>query len=144
MTITNHALAGAAIAVATNNPVLGGVFALVSHFAMDSLPHFGSVKWYDEWGKPLLIFSIIDVLFCVIVTGLAIVLFPAFWVAITVCVILATIPDWFWVLHYKFGVKHKYFEFHQAIQRYERPWGAYVEVAFALLIILFLWFELNR
>lgn len=144
MTITNHALAGVSIAVALNRPILGAIFALASHFIMDSLPHFGGVKWYDNWGKPLLIMSVIDIVLCCAVVALGIAMFPSYWLGIIVTACFATAPDWLWVFKYKFNVKHKFFDFHQSIQRYERPWGAYIEITFAVFLITFLWLIFNR
>jgi len=40
MTLTTHLSVGAAIGTATGNPALGFFAGLVSHFAMDALPHF--------------------------------------------------------------------------------------------------------
>lgn len=41
MLITNHVLAGATIGLLTRSPLVAAVGGFVSHFAMDSLPHWG-------------------------------------------------------------------------------------------------------
>lgn len=41
MFLTNHVITGAVIALAANNPVLAAPLAFASHFALDSVPHFG-------------------------------------------------------------------------------------------------------
>jgi len=41
MTLATHAVVGAALAAALpNHPLLGGLFAFVSHFMLDALPHW--------------------------------------------------------------------------------------------------------
>jgi hypothetical protein len=134
MTITNHVLAGVAIGVSVQQPLPAFLLALASHFVLDALPHFGGVGWYDRWGKPLLIMAIADVALSFIVIALSVFLFPNLGLTLLGCAVCATLPDWPWILHYKFGWQHKFFDFHQAIQRFERPWGAYVEVGFAVLV----------
>lgn len=39
MILSVHLLAGAAVAVSVNSPVLGGIFAFLSHYFLDLLPH---------------------------------------------------------------------------------------------------------
>jgi hypothetical protein len=41
MLLTNHSLTGALIALTIDNPLLIAPVALVSHYALDSTPHFG-------------------------------------------------------------------------------------------------------
>jgi hypothetical protein len=134
MTITNHVLAGVAIGVGVQQPLPAFLLALASHFVLDALPHFGGVSWYDRWGKPLLILSATDVALSLMVIALSIYFFPTLGPTILGCAVLATLPDWPWILHYKFGWQHKFFDFHQAIQRFERPWGVCVEIGFAILV----------
>lgn len=139
MTGFNHVLTGVTIAVAVQQPVLAPLLALASHFVLDMLPHFGGVHWFDTWGKKLITLTIFDTLLCISFVVLGILFFPAHWPLILLCALLAILPDLLWVFHYKYGVKHRFFVFHQAIQRYERPWGAYVEIVFCLLLLSLLW-----
>lgn len=46
MLVTNHVLSGAAIGAATRRPVPAFLLGIASHFALDSLPHWG--QWADE------------------------------------------------------------------------------------------------
>jgi hypothetical protein len=50
VSITNHLLAGAAIAYAIDKPLPVLLLAFASHFVMDALPHFGypGNKGYGE------------------------------------------------------------------------------------------------
>ena len=139
MTGLNHVLAGVTIAITVRHPLLAPLFALVSHFILDMIPHFGGPAWFERWGKPLFIMTILDGTVCSLIIILGIICFPQFWLLILVCAAAATIPDWLWIFHYKYGVKHRFFDFHFAIQRYERPWGVYIEVAFMLLVTSVLW-----
>jgi hypothetical protein len=41
MTATNHMLAGAVVAVGLQHPLLIAPIAVLSHFVLDGLPHFG-------------------------------------------------------------------------------------------------------
>lgn len=46
MLITPHAFAGAAIGVATGNPILGFGLGLASHFVLDAVPHTDPGTWH--------------------------------------------------------------------------------------------------
>ena len=48
MLFTTHALTGAAIGVATGDPLLGFVAAVSSHFLLDAMPHFDQGSFYLE------------------------------------------------------------------------------------------------
>lgn len=144
MTGFNHVLTGVTIAVTVQQPLIAPVLALASHFFLDMVPHFGGAAWYEQWGRPLLIMTIVDALLCTLFLALGIAFFPEYWLLIIICAIAATLPDWLWILHYKFGKQHRFFNFHQEIQRYERPWGAYVEISCTILLGLVLFFVFNK
>lgn len=145
MTGFNHVLTGITIAVVVQQPVLAPAVALASHFVLDMTPHFGGLKWFDEWGKRLQILIAIDALLCIAFVSLGLWLFPNLAWLIVTCAFAAILPDLFWVFHYKYGVKHRFFEFHQDIQRFERPWGAFVEITFCMFLLGCLGFViLNR
>lgn len=144
MTGFNHVLAGVTIAVVVHQPIFAPLIALASHFLLDALPHFGGLKWFDTWGKKLISLTIVDSLLCVAFMALGIIFFPEYWLLIILCAAAATIPDWLWIFHYKYGVEHQFFAFHKAIQRYERPWGVYVELVFCGLLLGLLWLIANH
>lgn len=142
MTLTNHALAGAVLAVTLRSP-WALPLALLTHFFLDMAPHFGGVEWFEKWSKGLLAMAISDTLAAILVTVMALALFPHLQPLIFGCVALATLPDWPWVLHFAAGWQHRYFTWHQAIQRLERPWGGYVEGALGVVLVFSLWFMHN-
>lgn len=144
MTGFNHVLTGVAIAVTVQQPLIAPVLALASHFFLDMVPHFGGTKWYDTWGRPLIILTVIDAVLCILFLVLGITFFPQYWLLIAICAALATLPDWLWIFRYKFGKEHTFFDFHQEIQRYERPWGAYIEISCTILLVLLLIIMFNR
>ncbi len=144
MTGFNHVLTGVTIAVVVQQPVLAPLVALASHFLLDMMPHFGGLTWFNNWGKQLIVLTVMDALLCTIFLLLGITFFPQHIHLILLCAVFAILPDLLWIFHYRYGVQHRFFVFHQAIQRYERPWGAFVEVAFCGLLLSLLWLIINR
>ena len=134
MTTVNHVLTGAIIAVGVRRPEAALLLSLLSHFLLDMLPHFGGVAWFEKWGKPMATMAIGDVIAALGALGVALFLFPDQPALIIGCAIAATLPDWPWAIHYLFKKDHVYFSFHQAIQQYERPWGAIVEASYLLVV----------
>jgi hypothetical protein len=146
MTITNHMLAGSIIGLAlADKPILALILAVSSHFAMDALPHFGypGRKGYSEALRHRLSYQ---VGVATVITTLALILFLVVkgeWFALLAGV-LATLPDALGVYNYLGYEKHGQYatgplkwvhvRFHRAIQRYERPWGVYVEVPVFLVL----------
>ena len=51
MVFTTHAITGAAIGLATGNPILAFVFGFLSHFILDSIPHFDQGSFYMDKDK---------------------------------------------------------------------------------------------
>jgi len=135
VTTINHVLSGAVIALAIRHPWVAIPVAVASHFLLDMMPHFGGVPWFESWNKKMALVAVSDVLLSIACLATIMAAFPTSVWLILACAIGATLPDWPWVLHYRFGWRHPYFDWHQAIQRYERPWGAYVEVGFVLFAI---------
>src|SRR5687767_12155183 len=108
MTGFNHVLSGVAIAVTVKQPLFAPILALMSHFVLDASPHF----WHDRletWAKPLITMVVIDLTLSFAFLGLGYYLFPEHIILITVCAILATIPDWFWLFRYRFKLEHSFF-----------------------------------
>lgn len=146
MTITNHILAGSIIGLAlADKPVLALILAVTSHFVMDTLPHFGypGRKGYSEVMKHQLSYK---VGMATAVTALCVVVFLALkgeWFAL-ITGLFAALPDTLGVYNYlryeKSGkhatglLKWTHVNFHRAIQRYERPWGVYVEALIFLAL----------
>lgn len=150
MTITNHLLAGSIIGIVIKQPALAVSLALASHFVMDALPHFGykGNNGYSEALKhPLsyrvgLVSAITTLIVAVILSV------NREWFALLVGLV-AISPDGLGIYNYIKYEKHGHqakgltelvhIKFHRAIQRYERPWGIYVEViVIAVLSIVLL------
>lgn len=139
MTVTNHLLAGAIIASVIKEPLLTLPLAFVSHFVMDALPHFGYAgnKGYSEALKHTLSYWV-GIISTVTVIGVIIFLVArGLWLELAAGLI-AVSPDLVGLYNYARYERHSkepsrfirafHLQFHRAIQRYERPWGIYVEV----------------
>jgi len=138
MTAVNHAVTGAVIAAVIKQPILALPLAFLSHFACDMLPHFG-YKDNVDFGTALkhrltkYVVAIDPILFI----GLLILLWhysAGFWVYAAAFV--AITPDFEWALAY-YGYERRgkkawrsiFAEFHSNIQKYERVWGVFIELA---------------
>ncbi len=64
MTATNHAVTGAIIGLTVANPVAAVVAALLSHFILDMIPHFGSDEDFISTMK-FRVMLVVDALLCV-------------------------------------------------------------------------------
>lgn len=135
MTGFNHALTGAAIGLAVQQPLLVVPLALASHFMLDALPHFGGHPVY-EWGhKHFTKVILFDALMCIAAVAIAIMLAPQLALAILLGVAFAMLPDLSLVHYYTHGKpKHWFHNFHLGIQWFERPPGLLVEAAYLLFI----------
>ncbi len=141
MTATNHAVAGAIIAVYIHEPVLALPLALASHFVLDSLPHIG-IKGYNRLFTKVLF---TDILVCSIFLIAIILIKPAHWQLLISCALLAMSPDLMWLPRYIRHLRHKsqkpmnrIMNFHKNIQRHEIVWGYFVEIPWFIISLLFL------
>lgn len=154
VTITNHILAGSLIGLNIKEPVLAIALSFVSHFVMDMLPHFGypGNKGYPEVLKHKLsyvigILTFLSTLWVIFILVSNNSYFPLF------CGFVATSPDiagWYnYIAYEKKGqfakglLKLFQVQFHRGIQKFERPWGIYVEIVvfIVLLTVLFGMFD---
>lgn len=137
MFATNHAVTGAVIGATVSLPYAIPA-ALLSHFIMDMLPHYGidrETRDNDPTYRKI-VYSDAAVALSLAGLGLYIGNWPMFivgWVAYS--------PDLVWVYFFlrsgkSFHVRTSnwYVRFHHAIQKFERGWGFYVEVAYFLVI----------
>ncbi len=150
MTITNHILAGALIGVAIKEPAITLPIALGSHFVMDALPHFGykGNKGFGEALQHRLSYWVGVGSLLTTILVVALLIFNQLWLALAAGII-AALPDVLGVYNYRKYERHGqkahgilkivHVQFHRAIQRYERPWGVYIEiVVFVVLFLLLL------
>ncbi len=87
--------------------------------------------------RKLVFLLFFDAAACFTALGLALWLFPDLWLLIILATFFATLPDFLWILHYGFKKQHWFFRFHKKIQWAEKPWGAWVELPFTILLITF-------
>lgn len=142
MTATTHALVGAAIVSRFPHP--GGLaLALLSHFALDYLPHWDVI---DIKGKHSLVFELLTTVFDVLL-GLALVWL--FFSRTTPALILlagvfsAQLPDWISAPYFFFRINFSPSRWMRAIQaRYQHrlglPFGLLIQIVIVLLTFFLL------
>lgn len=137
MTATNHYLSGVLIASLSPKPLIALPLAFISHFILDTLPHFGDENYRQKLPKFYKVWR----------TDFAILMALVIWTFFNLPLwfilagFIATSPDLAWVYRFQFIEKGgKYHQpkmnwlnsFHSRIQKFERPWGLYLEVFYAL------------
>lgn len=136
MTATNHYLTGVLIASTINKPLVALPLAFASHFVLDCLPHFGDKNFMKKIKTFKLVWSVDFILLIGFLTWTLI--NCPIWYAFAG--FLGTSPDIAWI--YRFYIRDKilnkklkpmigFNRFHAGIQKLERSWGLYVEIAYA-------------
>jgi hypothetical protein len=148
MTATNHAITGAIVGLAISNPVLALPLAFASHFLIDMLPHFG-FEGNRGFGEALKhrrsrAIPIIEPILLLFIVLLLAYYSASIWVYCAA--FLAVSPDFVGVYNYlayekksKAQNKFLYFfhiRFHRPIQRFERPWGIYIEAIYFIVALV--------
>ena len=141
MTMTNHFLVGAVIALTVEQPVVAVPLAFLSHFILDSLPHYGEGKNGIEYrpSRASLTMYVIDILAW---SALMVYLLVNGQFYAMVLGLVAFSPDVVWIYR---AVK-KYFtgiskprnalsRFHESMQR-EYLWGWFPEIILAVVLII--------
>lgn len=138
----NHAAAGAIIGKFLPLPIAIPL-AFASHFFLDSLPHYGIPHHDRDTSLAWRVIYIID-----FIAALGLGVFCLIWhrYAMLICGAVACSPDFLWVARV---LKTKSFDlsknsswftkWHAKIQRYERPWGIYLELPVATILFYFFW-----
>lgn len=141
MTAINHALVGATIGLVVRNPAVALPAALLSHFVLDAIPHFGLPKVKGKYSKLFGRLLVIDAILCVLLVLVLRVQTPEQWLVIAAAAFLATSPDLMWAPGY-FRLRRGQLEnkdsnvikrFHSKIQTSQTPDGALVEIVWFLL-----------
>lgn len=146
MTAINHAITGSIVVASISNPIVGLPLAILSHFALDALPHFGN----DVVSKPgsrdykaVVIFDTFMTTSFIVMVALAGYSAGWAWWLLPLAGMLAWMPDIMWYKHYQGDIQgvpddwHPVQKMHKKIQRYETSWGWIVEVLwFAVGIML--------
>lgn len=146
MTAINHALTGSIIGLAVGDPFIALPLAFLSHFVCDALPHFGKDKNDDNWIKSRSFkrMLLVDASLCVLLVLLLFMLKPYNWFIAVLCAFVATSPDLVWFgkfMALNRGSKWKsnaFARFSSAIQWFQRPIGAVVEIAWLAATIFIL------
>lgn len=143
MTATNHMLTGAVLAVSVQRLWLMAPMAIISHFVLDVLPHFGVHK--DDTAKrnkhPLFQYIVfVDVALAIsLLVLLPSILSGAVSTGVLLFgMLLAYSPDLIWVHRFMHEIRKKTVQykpswltkFHHEIQWGERTWGVAVELVF--------------
>jgi hypothetical protein len=134
MIALNHMLTGTAIALAVKQPILVIPLAFLSHFVLDSTPHFGGMPFYQYGHRIFPYVMVADGLLSFAAIGTVVLLQPEFMFVIGLGAFFAILPDVFWLGHYMLKWEHWFFRFHQKIQWFERPPGIIVEAAYLIFI----------
>lgn len=139
MTGFNHVLTGIAIAATVQQPIIAPIAALVSHFVLDSLPHFGNHPTIRPWKRPFLVYLVIDGILALGFMLLGLAWFPEQALLVLACAALAFAPDWLWPVHLLWNKGHWFFDFHKRIQWAEVPWGFWIEIPYTLIVVTVLY-----
>jgi len=143
MTATNHAITGAFIGLALGNPYLAIPLSLVSHYAMDTLPHFG--KMWPLKSKKFVNYLLIEALFCFLIVLSMFIVRPQHYILGMICAFIAAAPDLLSIKFFKKTIEGKkyvpgrYFKFASGIQKKESPENIKYDILwFIVLLILFI------
>lgn len=148
MTAVNHALTGSIVVATINNPQLGLPLALLSHFILDALPHFGAHTIASPKSKEfraiLLCDGLLTMCFIMVIAFVGYRIGLDWWL-LPFGAILAVLPDFMWYKHYKSDLQGKTKTWdpvrkaHKKIQQWEVSWGWIIEVLWYIAAILILY-----
>lgn len=136
MIAINHALTGALVGLAIHAPIAAIPLAVLSHFALDAIPHFTDDKLKIE-SRKFTLYLFIDAALCGLLVLVLAFLSPPYWQLAAFCAFLAASPDFMWapafirtLKGHKFILpRHPVAILHAKIQWFARPIGIIVEVA---------------
>ena len=146
MTLTNHFMTGVGIALITKNPFIALPMAIVSHYILDSLPHYGFKVW-DQRNKGIfkILFRTMLVVDVIVISFFIIFLInnnvPAWYYLSGICGYLPDFAWWYiWAIPEKFGTVRSELNFinrfHSDIQKLERLWGVIPEAVYGITIFV--------
>lgn len=110
MTATAHALVAGAIAAKFPDPVTASTLSFVSHFIMDSIPHWDvGTSWRSRGKHTTGIFAILETLLGITI---AILVFGTWVPLVPLClaIFFSLLPDWLetpWYIFFAHAKKHK-------------------------------------
>lgn len=149
MTGSNHVLAGALIAATVQQPAAAVSLALVSHFVMDALPHYGDSNKHSWLNRHFIYVLLVDGILAVGFIAALLFAQPIGWGLMLTCALVAVAPDAIWLPHYLADLRGqskqhgRFARFSKWIQWGERPWGIYIE-AVVLVAMLTVFIQIVR
>lgn len=143
MTATNHVVTGSLIVVAVRQPALALPLAFAMHFVLDALPHFGNRT--APYARKMQITRHIlpfDMLIAAAILVIIALVRPAHWQYIDLGGILCASPDLMWFPGFVRAMRGEtvrrplrgIMKFHSRIQWGERPWGAWIEALWFVVL----------
>ena len=146
MRAINHALTGAAIGFGVSEPAAAVPLALLSHYVLDVLPHYGGgLPEKEELNSPSFrALLLVDTCLCTLLVIILALKRPQHWMLAAICAFVAAAPDLASINRYRSarrGEKTKpnlYTRFASGIQWFERPIGGVVEVAWFIIMLVIL------
>jgi hypothetical protein len=144
MRAINHALTGTVIGFAISEPAIAIPLSLVSHYICDAIPHFGSgiSEKHALESKSFERLLYVDTVLCILLVIVLAIIKPQHWAIAAFCAFVAASPDFLSFNRWqkmRVGIKSKltpYGKFAKGIQWFERPIGAFVEIAWAIAAII--------
>jgi hypothetical protein len=136
----NHTTTAVIIALTVKEPAIAAPVSLLSHFALDVLPHHGEDHRYERGSANFWPKILIDTFFSLSVILAACLAWPDQAGIIILCAFAAILPDLLWPLAWHtrhHGVLWDFFKFHKKIQ-HESPAGIWGEIGWLALTILLL------
>lgn len=154
MILIGHAIIGAALAVPLKNPYLAFFVALVSHFALDAIPHYEYSFEYliEKRGKRRLWVDLTKIILdgILAVTSALLIFSPTDFAGFTVtfaAIVGGLLPDFMQGVYVIWPVKPvaAFYNFHYAVHsKYDFEDHPVIGIALQLLIVgLFLWYGLS-
>jgi len=139
MTATNHALTGAVIGLTIGNPFVALPAALLSHFVCDAMPHYGPTTEERTLlrSRGFAVRLLVDALLCGLLVLALVLTSPLHWQLAALCAFVAAAPDFASLPRFRSARSNAwnperasvYERFAKKIQWFERPIGAFVELA---------------
>ncbi len=139
MRAINHAVTGAIIGVSITSPIVAVAVAVLSHFILDSIPHYDDVKLQQKTVFNAVLLA--DAFLCFLLVLMIFAVRPEAWVVPSIAAFAATSPDFMWMKSWLDGVDTKknlsnwLMRFHSKIQWSQTPRGLFVEIMWFIAAI---------
>lgn len=130
----NHTFAGSIVAIITPAPFVPAA-ALISHFLLDMVPHFGNSSKFQPYNRSFKLLLLIDAMLCFSVLFASWYFFPDKWMIISIGALFATLPDFMWLLRGRVAWLNGFFKFAEKIQWSEHSRGWLIEILCATCFI---------